>query len=111
MRHQDSDGLWHQVVDRLDSYAEFTATAMIGVAVRKGIRNGWLEGADHRPMLARAWKAIQTRTWDDGVLLDVCESTGKQKTMEDYFGRVAIWDKDPRGGAMALLLATEMMDV
>jgi rhamnogalacturonyl hydrolase YesR len=108
-RRQDGDGLWHQVVDRADSYAEFTATAMIAVAIRKGIRNGWL-GGNHRPIVDRAWQAILARTWDDGVFLDVCESTGKQKTMEDYFNRGAIWDKDPRGGAMALLLATEMVD-
>ncbi len=43
-----------------------------------------------------------------GVLLDVSESTNKQRTLEDYLHRAAILDRDPRGGAMALIFATEM---
>ncbi len=31
--HQDSDGMWHQVIDHPDSYAELTATAMIAYAI------------------------------------------------------------------------------
>jgi unsaturated rhamnogalacturonyl hydrolase len=40
--------------------------------------------------------------------MDVCESTGKQKSKADYLRRAAILGTDPRGGAMALLFATEM---
>jgi hypothetical protein len=40
--------------------------------------------------------------------VDVCEGTGKQKSLLDYLNRAAILDRDPRGGAMALLFATEM---
>jgi hypothetical protein len=43
-------------------------------------------------------------------LIDVCESTGKQKTLGDYLRRAAILDRDPRGGAMALLFATELAE-
>ena len=32
----------------------------------------------------------------------------EQKTLEDYLRRTAILDRDARGGAMALLLATEL---
>jgi galactokinase len=42
------------------------------------------------------------------VLIDVCESTGKQKQLQDYLDRAALFGRDPRGGAMALLLAVEM---
>jgi hypothetical protein len=41
-------------------------------------------------------------------MIDVCESTGKQKSLKDYIHRAAILGKDARGGAMALLLATEL---
>jgi hypothetical protein len=51
---------------------------------------------------------VLARTAPDGVLLDVCESTNKQQTLADYVWRAAILDKDPRGGAMALMFATEM---
>jgi hypothetical protein len=38
----------------------------------------------------------------------VCESTGKQPSLDDYLNRLAILDHDPRGGGMALLLSTEV---
>jgi PAS domain-containing protein len=44
----------------------------------------------------------------DGTLLDVCESTNKQRSLEDYLRRAALTGRDPRGGAMALLFATDM---
>jgi len=41
--------------------------------------------------------------------MDVCESTGKQPKLDDYLRRTAIWDRDPRGGAMAMFLAAELL--
>jgi hypothetical protein len=56
----------------------------------------------------RAWRAVESRIDATGLILDVCESTNKQKTREDYLHRAALFERDPRGGAMALLFATEM---
>jgi unsaturated rhamnogalacturonyl hydrolase len=72
-----------------------------------GIKHGWLDSGAYRPRIDHAWTAILARTGPDGRLMDVCESTGKQKSVKDYLHRAAILDRDPRGGAMALLLATE----
>jgi unsaturated rhamnogalacturonyl hydrolase len=107
-RFQDADGLWHEVIDKPASYAEYTATAMIGTAIQRGIKNGWLEGKSYRPHVEMAWRSVSARTASDGTLLNVCESTNKQKTVEDYLKRAALFDKDARGGAMGLLFATEM---
>jgi rhamnogalacturonyl hydrolase YesR len=82
---------------------------MIAVATIKGMRRGWLARSAYKSGVERAWAAIQRRTTADGTVLDVCESTGKQTSTESYLNRAAIWNKDPRGGAMAMLLATEMM--
>jgi hypothetical protein len=60
-----------------------------------------------QPLIQSSWNAVLSRT-RDGVVVDVCEGTGKQKSLLDYFNRAAILDRDPRGGAMALLFATEM---
>ena len=100
--------MWHQVVDRPDSYAEFSATAMIGRAMAIGIRNGWLNRKQYQPRVDAAWRGVLARTAPDGVLMDVCESTGKQKSVEDYLRRIAIWDRDSRGGGMAMLFALEL---
>lgn len=106
--HQDETGMWHQVVDGPDSYREFTSTCMITFAMLRGMREGWLDPADFEEPAARAWMAIKERIALDGErLIDVCTGTGKQKNLEAYYDRTAILGSDDRGGAMALMVATE----
>ena len=107
-QHQDPTGMWHQVIDRPESYRELTATAMIAFSMSRGIRNGWLDQSSYLPRVQRAWYALRARIGHDGGLVDVCTGTGKQKTLRDYLDRPAILGSDPRGGAMALLLAAEL---
>ncbi len=105
---QTPGGCWRQVVDKSDAWEEFTATAMIGWGLRRGLNRKWLRGKKYEAAVALAWLAVQRRAGADGVLIDVCESTGKQKSPADYFNREAILGRDPRGGAMALQFAAEM---
>jgi len=113
-RHADAlirvqgTGCWRQVVDEKDAWEEFTSTAMIGWGLQRGLRRNWLRSMGYPAAVQKAWVAVQRRTGADGVLIDVCESTGKQKSLADYFNREAIMGKDPRGGAMALQFAAEM---
>ena len=106
--HQDPTGAWHQVIDFPGSYRELTSTAMITFSMIRGIRLGWLERSKYEKAIERAWYAIRTRVAPSGELVDVCTSTGKQTSLRHYLDRKAILGKDARGGAMALLLATEM---
>lgn len=100
---------WHQVIDHPESYDEYSCTCMIGFAMARGIRRGWLTRDDHQSNVDRAWQAIESRTSPNGDLVNVCTGTGKQKTLQDYFDRPAINGKDDRGGAMGLMFATELM--
>ena len=106
-RHQDPTGTWHQVVDRPESYREFTSTAMIGFAVTRGLRQGWLARDEFESVSDRAWSAVSLRIKADATLMDVCRSTGRQDSLRAYYAREAILGRDDRGGAMALLFATE----
>ncbi len=108
LKHQDAAGCWHQVIDHPESYREFTATAMIAYAMLRGIRTGLLERDRFDPAVRRAWEALKARIADDGTLVDVCTGTGKQKSLREYYDRGAILGRDDRGGAMALMIATEM---
>jgi rhamnogalacturonyl hydrolase YesR len=107
-RFQDEDGMWHEVIDQPGSYAETSATAMIAVAMLRGIRSGWLDAAAYQPRVNLAWAAVAARVGKDGQIVDVCESTNKQNSLQDYLHRAALLGADPRGGAMAMLFATEM---
>jgi unsaturated rhamnogalacturonyl hydrolase len=96
------------VIDVPGSYAETSATAMIGLAMSRGIRLGWLDAAAYQYRVNLAWSAVLARVGKDGQLVDVCESTNKQSTLEEYLNRAALLGPDPRGGAMAMLFATEL---
>ena len=106
-RHQDPTGTWHQVIDRPGSYRELSSTAMIGFAVTRGLRQGWLSQSEFEAVADRAWRAVLLRIKPDATLVDVCRSTGRQTSLRAYFDREAILGHDDRGGAMALLIATE----
>lgn len=107
-KHQDPTGAWHQVIDHEESYREFTSTCMITFAIVRGIRRGWLDEKEWAPVVEKAWRAIKSRIGPNGRLVDVCTGTGKQKNLRAYFDRTAILGPDDRGGAMALMVSTEI---
>ena len=107
-KYQDEMGMWHQVIDHPESYREFTVTCMTTFALVRGLRHGWLDRGVYEPIVQRAWRAIRMRIAADGTLVDVCTGTGKQKSLSEYFDRTAILGRDARGGAMALMVSTEI---
>jgi len=107
-KYQDTDGLWRNVIDHPGAYAEYSATAMLGFSMLRGVREGWLPKRKYQPVIDKAWQAILTRTGPNGHQLDVCESTARMKSLDEYLKRAATLGPDPRGGAMALLFATEL---
>jgi unsaturated rhamnogalacturonyl hydrolase len=107
---QTRDGLWRNVIDYPGAYPEFSATAMIGFAMQRGLQNGWIEGVKYRQAVDRAWLAVNSRTSSAGSFIDVCESTARMTSLQQYLQRAAILGNDARGGAMAMLFATERIN-
>jgi unsaturated rhamnogalacturonyl hydrolase len=107
-KFQNEEGMWLEVIDHPGAYAEFSATAMIATSMLRGIRRGWLASDVYQPIVDKAWQAVVIRIGPDGQLMDVCESTNKQRSLDDYIHRAALLGRDPRGGGMALIFATEM---
>jgi rhamnogalacturonyl hydrolase YesR len=74
----------------------------------RGIRLGWLDKT-YAPIVDRAWRALAAHITDDGGIVDICTGTGSGADLRFYLDRAAISGFDDRGGAMALLAATEMI--
>jgi unsaturated rhamnogalacturonyl hydrolase len=106
---QTRDGLWRNVIDYPGAYPEFSATAMIGFAMQRGLENGWIKGSRYRRAVDQAWLAVNSRSSSAGSFIDVCESTARMTSLDQYLHRAAILGNDPRAGAMAMLFATELM--
>jgi rhamnogalacturonyl hydrolase YesR len=103
--------MWHQVIDHPEVYREMTSTCMITFAIARCINRGWLPKEKYLPAVQQSWPAINRRISEKGEILDVCTGTGKQKNLRAYFDRTAILGKDSRGGAMAMMAATEMAEL
>ncbi len=105
--YQQPSGMWRQLIDFPGSYQEMTATCMIGYAMARGMRLGWLDSS-FADSLRLAWQGVSERIDDEGGLVDVCTGTGVQASTREYLDRPAIFGWDERGGAMALWFACEM---
>jgi rhamnogalacturonyl hydrolase YesR len=106
-RYQQPSGMYLQVLDIPGSYQEFTSTCMIGYAMARGLRLGWLDSSFSAP-LQLAWQGVAQRIDYEGNVVDACMSTGVQASIEDYLSRPAVSGFDDRSGGMALWFAVEV---
>lgn len=104
---QEPSGMVRQIVDFPGSYQEFTATAMIGYALARGLRLGWLDPS-FRETVDLAWRGISERIDGQGGIVDACAGTGNGDTLRHYLDRPALTGEDDRSGSMALWFAVEM---
>jgi rhamnogalacturonyl hydrolase YesR len=104
---QRPSGLLPQVLDFPGSYDEFTAACMMGYAMARGLRRGWLPD-NYRDAAELAWQGVSERIDDVGNVVDACASTGVQQNVRDYLDRPAIYGFDDRSGGFALWFAVEM---
>ena len=105
--YQQPSGMWRQIIDFPGSYQEMTVTCMVGYAMARGMRLGWLDDS-YADSLLLAWQGVSERIDDDGGLVDVCTGTGVMSSTREYLDRPAMFGWDERGGAMALWFACEM---
>ncbi len=75
-RFQAPSGLWHQLLDRPDSYEETSASAMYVYSIARGIRYGWLSNTTFRPVVLRGWNGLTTRVNSSGQVEGTCVGTG-----------------------------------
>jgi rhamnogalacturonyl hydrolase YesR len=74
--NQGHAGLWHQLLDRRESYEETSASAMYVFAIARGINRGWLDGRAFGPAIAIGWNAVAAKVNAKGQVENVCVGTG-----------------------------------
>lgn len=73
---QSDRGLWHQLLDRNDSYLETSATAIYTYCIARAINRGWIDAKAYSPMALLAWNAITTKINEKGQVEGTCVGTG-----------------------------------
>ncbi|OAM90042.1 glycoside hydrolase family 88 protein [Termitidicoccus mucosus] len=96
LRHQSASGLWHQVLDKPESFEETSASAMYLIAMIRGMKGGWLDRDTFAVPARRAWAGLQTRIDTSGVVRGICGGTAIGDSYEHYFNRPQP-SHDPRG--------------
>jgi len=84
---QDKDGMWHQLIDRNDSYLETSATAIYTYAIARAVNRGYLDKEMYGPMANLAWNAVSTKVNAKGEIEGICVGTGMAFDPAFYYYR------------------------
>ena len=103
---QHPSGMYLQLMDFPGSFMELTSTCMIGYAMCRGMRRGWLDSS-YRESVELGWRAVSERIDSKADLVDPCDGTGTGD-QRYYLDRPAVFGFNDRGGSMAIWFATEL---
>jgi unsaturated rhamnogalacturonyl hydrolase len=87
VQYQSGKGLWHQLLDRNDSYLETSATAIYTYCIARGINKGWLDALAYSPVAILGWNAVTTQVNKVGQVENVCVGTGMAFDPAFYYYR------------------------
>lgn len=73
---QGHAGLWHQLLDRSESYEETSASAMFVYGFARGINRGWLDARGYGPAASVGWNAVAQKVNEQGQVEGTCVGTG-----------------------------------
>ncbi|HWA86213.1 MAG TPA: glycoside hydrolase family 88 protein [Opitutus sp.] len=84
---QSRSGLWHQLLDRNDSYLETSASAIFTYAIARGINRGWLDATAYGPVVSLAWNGVAEQVNAQGQVEGTCVGTGMGFDPAFYYAR------------------------
>ena len=106
-RYQDSSGMWHQLLDKPDSYLESSVTAMYVYTVAKAVNEGWVNKR-FITVAQRGWDALAKRVTADGQVPDICIGTSIEEDISYYYNRPRELN-DTHGLGAFLMAGAEMI--
>jgi rhamnogalacturonyl hydrolase YesR len=84
---QADGGLWHQLLDRNDSYLETSASAMYVFSMARAINRGWVSPVAFGPAAQLGWNAVAAKVNAKGQVEDTCVGTGMAFDPMYYYHR------------------------
>ncbi len=89
MKYQNGKGVWHQILDKNDSYAESSASAMFVYCIARAINEGWLDRR-YATVATAGWNGIKREfITETGDMKNVCPGTGIENDLVFYYSRPA----------------------
>ena len=106
---QGSDGLWHNLLDKEDSYPETSCSAMFVYAIAHAINKGWI---DHTfgPVAQAGWNGVATKVRANGQVEGTCWGTTLASDNVYYYHRPASPNAS-QGYGPVFFAAAEMLEL
>ena len=105
-RFQDVSGMWHQIIDKPDSYLESSASAMFIYCIAKAVNEGWIKPT-YSAIAFSGWSELSKNITDDGQVENICIGTGIRDNIQYYYSRETKLN-DIHGLGAIILAGTEM---
>jgi unsaturated rhamnogalacturonyl hydrolase len=109
VRYQSDEGLWHQLLDKPDSYLETSCSAMFVYSIAHAVKKGYIEPR-YAAMARRGWEGVMSKIHADGKVEGVCTGTGVGDDLEFYYRRPAPLN-DVHGIGTILLAGTAILQL
>jgi rhamnogalacturonyl hydrolase YesR len=106
-RYQDTSGMWHQLLDKPESYLESSVTAMFVYAVAKAVNEGWISKR-FITIAQNGWEALSRKVTADGQIPDICIGTSVEEDIRYYYNRPKELN-DTHGLGAFLMAGAEMI--
>ena len=86
-QYQSGAGLWHQMLDRSDSYLETSGSALFVYTIAHAINQGWISPATYGSIAQAGWNALSTRINPQGQVEGTCVATTFASDNVYYYNR------------------------
>jgi rhamnogalacturonyl hydrolase YesR len=83
---QSGNGMWHQLLDKPDSYLETSASAMFTFGIARGVNRGWLSPT-FAPVAQTGWNAVEAHVRSTGEIEGICVGTTSAYDAVYYYNR------------------------
>jgi rhamnogalacturonyl hydrolase YesR len=87
LKCQGKNGMWHQLLDRSDSFLESSCTAIFVYGFARGINKGWLDNKAYGPSTLLGWNGLSEQINNMGQIENVCVGTGVSYEPAYYYYR------------------------
>jgi rhamnogalacturonyl hydrolase YesR len=84
---QSGAGLWHQMIDRNDSYLETSASAMFVYAIAHAVNQGWISPTTYGSIAQTGWQALSAKITAKGEIEGICVGTTLAGDQTYYYNR------------------------
>jgi unsaturated rhamnogalacturonyl hydrolase len=87
LEFQSVSGMWNQLINEPDFWAESSGTAMFAYAMITGVNKGWLDKKVYAPAAKKAWLALVKHINSNDDVTEVCVGTNKKNDKQYYYDR------------------------